>query len=823
MADSNKVVQGLALDVVARIATGMGKPFDKHARIFAGPVAGVLADQKTNIRAAGVATLTAMADAAGLDSLISGFDKPLEAQNPILRKELLAWLETRFEDEDVVATLDLTHIAGAIISCLEDRNADVRKSATALLPIVIACAGYSFVMDQTSKLKPASRSTVVPLIEAARGSGPPSAASKAPAPTASKPSAAGARPTAKVLRAAPPAFAPPIDDELPSRPTSTRPLSSFSKGKAPAPRAPPPSSSTPSTREAPFKTSDPHPKQIRASKETGSLKWIVEGNPRPDQVEALLQQMTPNTSADLVALLFSMDHNAERDFAAALTLIDDCANKPGTADAYDLSAEEMRARLVANVDVIFKYITLRIGLPSTTITVKCLDVVEHLIPVLDEQQHKLSDYETTALLISLISKVRSSVSVFRDVADFSDKQVGDGKETIRQRVRHIFKTLCSVYPYSKVFNAILEHGLLSKNSRTRAECADELGSIYQRYGVDPVSINKALPLIAKLISDRDPTARTAALNAIGSAYSIVGGDAVWKAVGQIPAKERSMLEERLKRTKPSPGVATATTLRSATPVSRVATPVQVEDDAPAPSSPAATTRATKMQSVRPPAAAAARPQIPRPASTLLPPAPSLLKPSGLKPRGIPRASTSTASSRTVSGGTSSTSLYDEENDHPSPSSITSIPDLVASAVTNDLARSAEIFKRLQAKITSSPDALIPEADHLIEVIVEQMGVAFSDIGKNTPQSKLRLCKHLMQTLSAFFEHKALGHAVSADFLTLLLAELTGRLLDTSENSESEAISSLSKVLNMVLIRIFHHADQTAVFRCVLLQASSFSH
>lgn len=275
-----------------------------------------------------------------------------------------------------------------------------------------------------------------------------------------------------------------------------------------------------------------------------------------------------------------------------------------------------------------------------------------------------------------------------------------------------------------------------------------------------------------------------------------------------------MLEERLKRTKPALGVVAATTLRSATPISPAATPVHAEERAPTPSSPAATPRTTKMQSVRPSVVAAARPQIPRPASTLLPPAPSLLKPSGIKPRGIPRTSTSTASSRTVSTGTSSNSLYDEEDDQPSLSSITFIPDLIAAAATTDLARSAEVFKRLQAKIIGTPEALVPEADHLIEVIVEQMSVAFSDIGRNTPQSKLRLCKHLMQTLSAFFEHKVLGHAVSAEFLTLLLAELTGRLLDTSESTESEAISSLSKVLNMVLIRIFHHADQTAVFRCV---------
>ena len=42
--DTNKAVQLLALDVVGRIATGMGKPFEKHTRIFALPVATVLSD-----------------------------------------------------------------------------------------------------------------------------------------------------------------------------------------------------------------------------------------------------------------------------------------------------------------------------------------------------------------------------------------------------------------------------------------------------------------------------------------------------------------------------------------------------------------------------------------------------------------------------------------------------------------------------------------------------------------------------------------------------------------------------------------------------------
>lgn len=107
---------------------------------------------------------------------------------------------------------------------------------------------------------------------------------------------------------------------------------------------------------------------------------------------------------------------------------------------------------------------------------------------------------------------------------------------------------------------------------------------------------------------------------------------------------------------------------------------------------------------------------------------------------------------------------------------------------------------------------MPEADQLIDVISLQMQVAFAGLERDTPPAVLRLCKHLMQTLSSFFDRKALGQSVSPDVLKTLLSELTGRLLDSAENPASEEIASLSKVLNMVLIRIFHSSDQSACIR-----------
>ena len=412
LSDSNKVVQNLALDVVTRIATGMGKPFERQARILAGAVATVLADQKANIRASGVTALSAMADAAGLDTLISGFDKPLEAQNPVLRKELLAWLESRFEDKDVVASLDVTPIVGAVVNCLEDRNTDVRKSAAAILPVIVARAGYNYVIEQTSSLKPASRATVLPLIEAARGSS--TSAPKAAAPVARTGGL-------KTLRRPEPSTAPtPPSDEPASRLGLPRPGTSLpsikpksSASSARSTPVPPPVASSSTLNQAPFKSADGQPKLIRQSKDVGSNKWIIDGTPRPEQVEFLYSQMAPHTNPDLLAQLFSKDHNAERDFGAALALLDDCVREPGFAVAqYDLAPEELAARMVANADLIFKYITLRIVLTNTTITVKCLDLIDHLIPVMATEGHRLSDYEVNALLLSLVTKVSSTLFRF---------------------------------------------------------------------------------------------------------------------------------------------------------------------------------------------------------------------------------------------------------------------------------------------------------------------------------------------------------------------------------------------------------------------------
>lgn len=131
--------------------------------------------------------------------------------------------------------------------------------------------------------------------------------------------------------------------------------------------------------------------------------------------------------------------------------------------------------------------------------------------------------------------------------------------------------------------------------------------------------------------------------------------------------------------------------------------------------------------------------------------------------------------------------------------------------STNIAESVEALKRVQKTIIENSEALITQATPLISAMSAQMTFAFEGLDQNTPQPTLRLCKHLMQTLSGFFDHRNLSLAVSKAALATLLGELTKRLLETADSGASDAIVSLSKVLNMVLIRIFHNSDNSSCF------------
>lgn len=146
-------------------------------------------------------------------------------------------------------------------------------------------------------------------------------------------------------------------------------------------------------------------------------------------------------------------------------MLDDCLVDLSAAGAkYGLGSEEMGLRFQSVTDLLLKYTTLKLCDINTTIHLKCFDLIQHLLTVLEQMGYHVSEYEASAFLPVFLTKT------------------GDNKEAVRVIVKSILKQFCFLYPASKMFVHLLG-GLNSKNARTRAECLEEMALLIQRHGV----------------------------------------------------------------------------------------------------------------------------------------------------------------------------------------------------------------------------------------------------------------------------------------------------------------------------------------------------
>ncbi|KAG9019496.1 Microtubule-associated protein, microtubule dynamics during spindle orientation [Tulasnella sp. 427] len=849
--DSNKVVQLLALDIVSRIATGMNKPFEKHAKMLARPVADVLADQKANIRSAGTSTLSAMATACeGIDVLINPLTGALESNNPLLRSSLLHWMAEWLNEHPPAGSSELAPWIGPVISCLEDRSGDVRKGAQAVLPSLITSCGFDAVMDKTASLKATSRSTVVPMIQTAKALAKPSASTatiSAPSPPPAAPKLEPPQPAASrsaVTSPAPeepsPVAAPPSAPAVKKAPANLRMRKiepSRAESRLDSPVEPPPSAGLNGARKPLSRPTAALPPPASPSLGSGSLfsgtsldqkknrlqkdgpRWIVEGLPvRKDLAETLHHQMEPYVSRDLSSLLFSKDHNAVNDYVKGLGMI---------VDAYFAleDDETAKATLIANSDLCFKYVSMKIHEPQSNLVTRCVDVLDSVIGFLAGCDYAITETEASCFIPTIINKL------------------GDSREPVRVRVQAVVQSLAKVYPSSRLYHLLLEYGLKSKVAKTRQGALEEMAAILKRVGLSPCEPGKTFPVVGSMIGDKDPSVRKAALTVLSEGY-VLAGEKVWQLVGPLPPKDKTQLEERLKRTSgpvkpPSPHKLDSPTIPQ---VSRLANGI------PRPSSPGVASKigglarpaspAASLKSLRVnPAAGSTAPLSPGPTSGN---GPSPNRPKSFLPSrlGPPRSRLSSIAPAEITEPTRTSSppipalkangrLQDEESGDETIKDINGplVDDVsitISSILSSDPSRSVEALKKIQKilEIPISEEENSPEfkqlSEHtegLIETVTLQMSHVFERSDDVAEAANFRLAKHLIQTLNSFCDHPVLAKSLTVEILTSLLEELTMRLLQTDESSETK-VKDLSRFINMIVLRVFAEGRRISIFRAL---------
>uniref|UniRef100_A0A158R650 Cytoskeleton-associated protein 5 n=1 Tax=Syphacia muris TaxID=451379 RepID=A0A158R650_9BILA len=289
------------------------------------------------------------------------------------------------------------------------------------------------------------------------------------------------------------------------------------------------------TKESPLITNREKATRLKDEKNFKVLKWNFD-QPTAEHVEQLHLQFTSVAIPSLCSMLFSKDF---KQHLKALDVLD------------SLVVDDPNA-VVANSDLILKWISLRFFETNQQVLLKALDLASKVFTTIQEASEPFGDAEMSSFVPYLF-------------------QLGETKDSVRGPVKKIFFLLVEIVGPAKIFPFVVD-GLSIKNSRLRAECLQILIAIIASSGLEGTSTpGPSLKAIAGCISDRDSNVRNCALNAIVAAYK-EAGDVVFQLIGKLNDKDQAMLEERIKRSgavpknKGSSNISTAPSGKKSRPV-----------------------------------------------------------------------------------------------------------------------------------------------------------------------------------------------------------------------------------------------------------------
>ncbi|XP_052066786.1 cytoskeleton-associated protein 5-like [Mytilus californianus] len=761
LGDNNKVLVGLTIGICVTLATNMGPHCKAHVKTIGPALLGCFGDMKPLLRQQAVNALTLWTDQTSLIPLVEceALSDTLKMENPNLRIELLGWLTEKLPDHKKLP-VEFKMCIPHLLSCLEDRNGDVRKKAQdAVVPFMIH-TGYDSVFKATSKLKPASKDQIMAIIEKARGNLPakPVKAKKAAS------SSAVSKPVKDDYDEPEPVKSRPVSAALSDSGDSKPAKTTKAKGKA----APPPATSKKKKADedtGPLMTLTVTKEQrFKEEKALKVLKWnFIEL--RGEFIEQLRTQMEKNFTKTIIDQMFQSDFKLH---IKAIESLMKCINT-------------LHDETVGNLDLILKWFTIRFFDTNPSMLNKAMEYVREVFTMLSDEDYHLVELEASSFIPYLIIKV------------------GENKDNVRREVRSIFKLICKVYPASKMFTYLID-GLKSKNSKQRMECLEELGSLIESHGINICQPTpaQALKTIAGNIGDKDNGVRNAALNTTVVAYMILQ-DKLFKYIS-LKEKDQSMLDERIKRAMKNKPAQAAVEERPRTAPQPQKAPSQSNMQRPNTAMPksASSNSVKKEFALEVDDDQMSQPEMPKLYQYDLD---ELFQPVSLPSAGN-RARPA--------------SPMRNMNSHDASAAVAMV---ISQITTSDITMCIQALTQIDEvlKDEEKAEVLSNHVDQLLLSMSMQIKMVYSTHMSSEFTSKddvTRLYRCLLGTLLAIFQNSSLAKKASKDVLKDLVNSLITILLDNRLTSLEEG-AQVIRTVNVMVVKIVEHADHTSVLSALI--------
>ncbi|XP_065581749.1 cytoskeleton-associated protein 5-like [Artemia franciscana] len=786
LTDSNKILVQTGLSICQQLAVAMGPNIRQHIRTLVPGILQSLSDNKANVRQAAITTLDTLAEQCGImKDFFEGemIADALKGGNPYLKADLLAWVADKLGNALGINKEDLKGILPQLYACVEDRNADVRKGAQeAVLPFMILL-GYEPMMRAAQNLKPASKNTIVGLLDKTRPNLP--VKPQPPPPTSS-----GFATTARPKSANPKLVLPIIDDDNAAtvRGHEKKPASARVPSKSRLPSA--------NAKSIPGRTKkdediDISPllqhnslksQRINDEMKLKCLKWNFV-SPREEFVDQLKDQMT--VAGFNKSLMQNMFHT---DFKMHIRAIESLQE--------DLNNGNIEAQK-SNLDLLLKWMTIRFFDTNPSVLIKGLDYLSCAFNALSQDDYKMHDLETSCFVPYLITKI------------------GDPKDTVKNSVHQIIRQICRVAHTPRLMLHLMD-GLKSKNARQRTECLDELGYFIENVGSVVYQGTPFLKEIAKQIADRDNSVRNAALNCVVQAY-FVEGDKVRNMIGHLAEKDLAMLEERIKRAGKNRPPAQTTATKNTSPDSKLPQS-RIGRPGSAPVLQNVNNNLPKELESKEEKARGCHEEFQNIAEDL---ENEIGKNIGAHPVDINDV-LSKLKKADFDDVRTEAPRRETSIPRPSPTKSTLEPaahrvaaiDLLISQVLDDNPyKCTQALQQIEQSLKQDP-MMIAKVDSVIRACTQQL-IMNGEENARTQLDSLKVYQSCLRTLLALYSSDLLGSKGSSESLEALMPTLIGILVDGRFEGESKELSSVFKQTNMLILRIVEKSDHTAITSTLL--------
>ncbi|KAI3637761.1 hypothetical protein MIR68_004410 [Amoeboaphelidium protococcarum] len=785
MKDHNKNLVIQVLDIIGKLSAAASKQIFNLVKSQFESIIANYTDKKQAVKVAVSECLVALISAFKTVQVKELFHAGLQNNSGIIRKEILDVLVDR---KELCTALDASTLVSAVVSCLGDKQVDVRQSAQKFTQSVLkSIFDAKTLLNLFSKFK-ADKNALALL------AGDSKLAKTAPASPQSARKISQPALKAKTLQSS----------------ISTKSLASVSRNISSTSISLKASSvdlAQSSGDEYPFIDLGSDSKQQRMLQERSNSQRWQSTQSQAEYIEQLQSACSQAFSEDLTKLLFDKGHSQDKSHMAAVNIIDKALSfDTESAWSAEYSIQQQQSLALNVSDLILKYVSVRLNDTNTVMTIKCLEIVQKIVDLMEQaDNYRVTDYDIDCIFSALSSKL------------------GDAKENIRQQSRTIVRKIGILYPASKCMPYLIQ-ALESKNARQRAECLEEIRYFIQRNGVQVCNASKQFPLVAVLLSDRDSTVRSGAINFFVDMYEHYA-DEMFKYMGEISAREKSFIMDRLKRKDGS---------KQSLPVHQSPTPkspsqrLKLQKEQPQQNS----TQQQKVQQQD-------QSQLPMPASILRKPSVSQYV-SSMEENAPTEIVQQVKQEVQVRTPVKRFSLEFSKLNLNSPSQaainfkqadtlqqatqqddgkLGYMMDFMLVQITSgDVLQAISALKQLEQYIHESPRTIESYMDRLTIALTLQVRLAFTSPMWQTNQDHvnlIRLCKHLINSLVQLFSNPQLAKSTTRESLQPLIQELLLHLTDPLHGvgqDVEEASSQLTRALNVLMLRILDNCDKNDVFK-----------